>query len=131
MHHYLKLALKSKPEHLIVCAGTNDLKDKSPKTICRSIADLGNQITKHYPSTKLAISEIIARRDQTEMDNKVGQTSTLLAKICSDNGWDLMKHHNIKKKHLNQYGVHLNKNGTAILAQNFKKFIQSKEIYSK
>ena len=113
MHYYLKPALKSKPECLIVHVGTNDLKDKSPKTICKSIADLGNQIAKHYVSMKLTISEIIARSDQTEIDNKGGPTNTLLAKICSDNWWDLIKHH----KHLNQYGVHLNKNGTATLAQ--------------
>ena len=111
LYYYLKPALKSKPEHLILPVGTNDLKDKSPKTICKSIADLGDQITKHYANTKLTISEIIARSDQPEMDNKVGQTNTLLAKVCSDNAWDLIKHHNIKKKHLNQYGVHLNKIG--------------------
>ena len=40
MHHYLKTALKSKPKHLILHVETNDLKDKSPKTICKSIADL-------------------------------------------------------------------------------------------
>ena len=60
------------------------------------------------------------------MDSKVSQTNTLLTKVCSDNEWDLIKHHNMKK-HLNQYGVHFNKNRTAILVQNFKKFIQSKE----
>jgi hypothetical protein len=40
--------------------------------------------------------------------------------------WDLLTHGNILVKHLNPYGVHLNKQGTSILAKNLSDFLKLK-----
>ena len=38
--------------------------------------------------------------------------------VCEQNNWKLISNENIYRSHLNSYGVHLNRQGTAILAKN-------------
>ena len=38
--------------------------------------------------------------------------------VCEQNNWKLISNENINRSHLNSYGVHLNRLGTAILAKN-------------
>ncbi len=118
MHHYVKPTLNNSPDYLIMHVGTNDLKQNSPHQISMSIANLGQEINRKYPTTKLIISELITRNDDPQINTKVKQVNTKLLQVCTNNNWGHISHKNIVGKHLNPYGVHLNKQGTATLAKN-------------
>jgi predicted transcriptional regulator len=118
MHHYVKPTLNNSPDYLIMHVGTNDLKQNSPHQISMSITNLGQEINRKYPTTKLIISELITRNDDPQINTKVKQVNTKLLQVCTNNNWGHISHKNIVGKHLNPYGVHLNKQGTATLAKN-------------
>jgi outer membrane murein-binding lipoprotein Lpp len=127
MKYYLQPTLKAKPSHLILHVGTNDLSGKSPEEIAQNISELGKAATEQVPGLKLSISEIITRSDREDNDQKVQQVNTLVESTCYLQSWEFVKHSNINKSHLNQGGLHLNRRGTAVLAQNFKHCIRTSE----
>ena len=127
MKHYLQPTLKAKPSHLIIHVGTNDLYGKLPDEIAQDIAELGKTATKQVPGLKLYISELITRSDGEDYDKKVQYINKLLETTCRNQSWQFIKHSNINKSHLNQGGLHLNRRGTAVLAQNIKHCIQTSE----
>ena len=68
MQHYVKPTMAHAPECLILHVGTNDLKESSSRQISTSIANLGLEIKKKLPKTKLMISEIIMRKDDPQIN---------------------------------------------------------------
>ena len=44
----------------------------------------------------------------------------LLANLCTERNWGLIKNTNITKDHLNNYGLHLNKGGRLFIAHTKK-----------
>lgn len=85
MHHYVKPTLNYAPDYLIMHVGTNDLKQSSPHQISTSIANLGQEINKKFPTTKLIISELITRNDDPQINTKVKQVNTKLSQVCTNN----------------------------------------------
>ena len=61
----------------------------------------------------------MTRTDKTEYKQKVKEVNVRLVDLCNQNNWDLICHNNIEVRHLNPYGIHLTKQGTAVLAKNF------------
>ena len=100
MHHYVKPMLTYAPDYLIMHVGTNDLiKQSSPHQISMSIANLGQEINKKFPTTKLIISELITRNDDPQINTKVKQVNTKLSHVCTNNNWGHISHKNILGKH--------------------------------
>ena len=59
------------------------------------------------------LSEIITRNDDKRLANKVNEYNKGLAQLCIEQNWSLIKHNNISINHLNNYRLHLNKQGTS------------------
>ncbi len=51
--------------------------------------------------------------------------NTKLSQVCTNNKWKIITHRNISSEHLNPYGLHLSKQGTAKLAQNFTNYLKN------
>ena len=51
MRHYLQLSLQLEPSEIILHAGTNDLRDFSPRAVAEKLVDLRNLISLSSPST--------------------------------------------------------------------------------
>jgi lysophospholipase L1-like esterase len=117
--------LQQAPDYLVLHVGTNDLKQSSPRQISTSLANLGQEIQTSVPTTKLIISEVIMRNDDPQISAKVKEVNSKLLQVCKNNKWEHVSHKNIVEKHLNPYGVHLNKQGTIALAKNFTDFLKS------
>ena len=128
MKHYLQPTLNAKPTHLIVHVGANDLDGKSPEEIVQNISELEKAAIEQVPGLKLSKSEIITRPDREDNDLKVQQVNRLVESTCYLQSWELIKHSNINRSHLNQGGLHLNRRGTIVLAQNLKHFIKTYEL---
>ena len=73
------------------------------------------------------LSEIILRTDNVEFEQKIGEINNKLLQYCDQHKLGLTKHNNIENKHINPYGVHLNRVGTSILARNILTYLDKKE----
>mgnify|MGYP001794596732 CR=1 FL=1 len=128
MSHYIKPSVGRKPDEIILHVGTNDIKFKEAREIAEKIVDLGREIQDESPDTKVTISSIIERSDDS-LNVKIREVNKIIAKFAKQNHWSLLSNANITKEQLNSSGLHLNPEGTKILASNFISHI--KKIYSR
>ena len=103
----------------------NDLKYSSPEYVAERIADLGHTIVAESPTTKVTISNLTCRSDNTSLNDKVVQVNSYLNTYARQNDWSVLSNSNITTSHLNASGLHLNISGTNILSSNFSKHINS------
>lgn len=124
MEHYLKPGLAKDPQRVILHVGTNDLKSNlrpNPNQIADSIVDLARMIESESEA-EVIISEVITRSDMTPEDH-IRTVNKLLSRYCNQNGWQLLRHNNISKDHLNVGGLHLNDQGVSVLVTNLTRFL--------
>ena len=120
MAHYIKPTLALKPKQVIIHVGTNDLKTKSPGEIIYNLKNLGNQAKQENPCSDVSLSQIVIRSDDTRLQNKLVEVNKCIQDLCEQENWGVIDNSNISNMHLNPYGLHLNKRGSAILAKNIK-----------
>ena len=75
----------------------------------QDLTSLGQLICTDSPTTKLVISGIIKRTDNSSLTSKVSELNATLRQVCTTNNWGYISHENIDRTHLNTSGVHLNK----------------------
>ena len=66
-------------------------------------------------------TNIVSRGDDKE--GKVSRVNKILKKFCPQNHWNVIEHSNVNLTHLNRGGLHSSTSGTALLAENFCKYI--------
>ena len=115
--------VKSKPDCLIVHAGTNDLANGT--NLLNQVKKIVKQVKKVSQNTKIVFSSIIIRKDRKNIDKKVSQVNSYLKNYCNQKNIDFIDNGNLKEEHLGQKKLHLNKKGNSILANNFLKFLRS------
>ena len=120
MIHYVKPTLKRHPNEVIIHVGTNDIPTESPTEIIKSISALGEAIKSEHHNIALTFSEVVLRNDNQGFADKVNLVNNRLNSLCTRKNWGLISHKNIKTIHLNGSGLHLNRQGSAILAKNIK-----------
>ena len=119
MEHYLQPSLATKPKAIILHVRTNDLKNSSSaRNVAEKIVDLGKMIATNSPNTSVTISAITQRSDEESLKRKAKDCNKVLKTFCNQNGWGFIEHLNIDETCLNNYKLHLNKKGIAILASN-------------
>lgn len=124
MKHYVVPTSATKPNTFIVHIGTND--NNTPSNLLSSLEDLGEMIMQQANKiTNLIWSEIITRTDDPTLANKVKLVNNGLSRLCEAKNWGLIKNNNITGNLLNNSELHLNKQGTAVLAKNIKQYIIS------
>lgn len=123
MKHHIKPCLAKKPEEIILHVGTNNLADQNPNDIVTGIVDILNMAKEESPDTEIILSEIIVRTDNPSYEAKIGKVNAKLNKFCTEHNIGLIEHKNIQARHINPYGVHLNRIGTSILAKNFVEYL--------
>ena len=79
------------------------------------------------PRTKIVISQIIERTDNPQYKQEIENVNNKLSKYCDRHKLGLFKHTNIEHKHINPYGVHLNRFGTSVLARNILNYVNKDE----
>ena len=117
MSDYIMPSLRRKPEEVILHVGTNNLKFSEPRKIAQGIVNLGLKIQNHSPDCKITISSLISRSDQT-LNGKIKDVNKIVNQFAKQHAWRTIPHSNIKNEHLNASGLHLNVQGTKLLAKN-------------
>ena len=116
---YAKIHLvKEMPDTVVVAAGGNDLSPgKSTLEIANKIIDCG-VMSKMHGARKVVISSVMPR---SNFHYQLGrhQLNGLLRKLCIANNFCFLENSNITlSKHIANDGVHLNFDGTKVLANN-------------
>lgn len=124
MKHYIVPTVDKKPDEIILHVGTNDLKDNQTTKIVQDIVALRNFATENSPNTKVTLSQLLCRSDDTGLNNKVKNINLLLNEKCQQNNWSIITHEDIDQSCLNQSGVHLNQKGTSLFASSIIKHLR-------
>ena len=123
MKHYLDPSLHLEPREIILHAGTNDLRDSSPRTVAEKLVDVGNLVSSSSPNAKVTISALTQRFDEESHGRKVTECNKIIKSFCNQNGWGLVQHQNIDLSCVNGHKLHFNRKGIAILASNFVNYL--------
>ena len=117
MRDYIRPTLKKEPNIIVLHTGTNDLKNenKDPDEIAKEIIDLVYECKQE--NNTVMVSSITPRQDH--LRNKAQDVNEALRKECNDRNISYIGHNNINgHKHLNGSKIHLNQDGSGILAKN-------------
>ena len=125
MEDYVKPLVRRSPENVILHVGTNDLRSCPPRNIADSILNLVTQVKQDSPTTSVGVSELIIRTDSDALARKARQVNSILRDYCEHNKIVFMKNSNITTEHLNHKGLHLNRQGSVALQENFRKFVNT------
>ena len=125
MDDYLKPLLRKEPDEVILHVGTNNIRDESSRSMAEGIINMVTQVQQDFPSTRLAISPLLPRPDNLELDDKIKEANKILNSFCSSRGLTLLHITNIDLTCLNRRGVHLNSKGSAILTGCYADFLRS------
>ena len=119
MNDYIKPTLRKRHTTILMNVGTNDTAKKNATEIVAGIDKLCDEIKNNLPETNVIISELINRDDDRMLNDKVNEVNKELSKYCDQkHKVSLLKHKNINSKALNGSKLHLNRNGTVLLAKN-------------
>ena len=92
--------------------------------LLNQVKKIVKQVKKVFQNTKIVFSSIIIRKDQKNIDKKISQVNSYLKNYCNQKNIDFTDNGNLKKEHLGQKKLHLNKKGNYFLANNFLKFLR-------
>ena len=121
---YIKPSIRKKPDFLLVHSGTNDLTNGiNTMTKIRKLLPRSRKWIMER-KIKLGFSSIICREDDDETD-EITAVNDRLQKYCLSKGLLFVDNSNIDASCLNRDKLHLNRQGTSILADNFRKYLVS------
>lgn len=109
------------PENIIIQVGNNDVNSKEPRLTAEGIVNLALQIEGDTPHTMIAILGLVSGADNKE--GKFLSVNKILKNFCHQNDCNSIEHNNVSRTHLNLGGLRLSKSGTALLVENFCKYI--------
>ena len=76
----------------------------------------GAHILARATSRTSSISGLITRADEEILASKVNEVNAMLKQSCLEKNWPFIEHCNITSQHFNKSKLHLNKQGTSLLA---------------
>ena len=115
LQYHLIPYLKKEPDNIIIHFGTNDSPYKTEDFIYKDLVNVKETITKFHPNCKnIVIPSPIVQTDRKEANNILKKYNNILKQ--EERHVTFQK--NISASHLHRDGLHLNLNGTVILAGN-------------
>ena len=114
LHYRLIPYLKKEPENIIIHIGTNNSPYETEDFIYKELVSVKEAINKFHPNCKNIISSPIIRTDKKEANNILKKYKNFL----KQEERNAIFHNNISVSHLHRDGLHLNLNGTTMLAGN-------------
>ena len=117
MKYHAKASQQFQSDIYVLHCGTNDLKlEKSAEDIATDILEIGDDLKSE--GNMVFISSILTRRD--DLDEKGKKVNHFLSLHCPNYSLGYIDNNDIiTNRHLNKSGLHLNKDGTRLLSENF------------
>ena len=124
-HYCIHTLMNDKPDCVIINIGTNDLNELESYNIFGNIINIVG-IRKSYGVNEMYASGIIFRETHKL---KLSEINEFLSRRQSVNNFIYINNDKIGKDNLWNDGMHLNKSGTIILANNFIDVLRKKNHY--
>ena len=122
MTDHVKTTLRDiNPDHIILHAGTNDLRtENTASQIAKATIDLATSLKND--NITVILSGIVPRLD--DLNNEVNEVNRRLVLACKERNISFFLHDESidPSKYLNESKVHLNSNGIKIFAEKFSRF---------
>ena len=124
MCDYIKPELRHLPDVIILQCGTNDISNEinTLKKLKKLLKETEGYETNKKP--KVVISSLIKRYDQ-DFNEDIKSINEKLQSLCTFKGLPFIDNSNIDKSCLSRIKLHLNRRSSSLLANNFKKFVNS------
>lgn len=120
---YINPIIRKKPDLIIVHGGTNDITNNIDTA--KNIDKIITAVKRKSPNTKIAISNLITRKDRPNVEKSVDEVNKKLETVCTQHNVDVIKHSNIKLNNLSPKKLHLNRGGSSLLVRNFTNYLNS------
>ena len=114
MKFFIISHLRKSPDKIVLRVGTNDVPHATPKEMFNAIKDLKSFIQKYAPELKIIISTPVLRVDKAS-GNGINKR---YIDILKEAKVDCIFNDNIAEFNIDQYGLHINESGSAVLAKN-------------
>ena len=115
MVDFIKPVIRRKPDVVLLHAGTNDL--TGDVNTLKKLKKVVNEIKESNNEMKIIISGIIHRKDKNLKEN-IENINKKLKSFCEERDIIYMDNENIDPSCLNKGGLHLNRKGNSIFANN-------------
>ena len=112
----LDVIIKEKPDDLIVHVGTSDITNNV--NLLTNVKKIFNKVSKELPSTSIAFSSTINRKDKANIQKTLTDTNARLKNFCKQKGISFIDNTGIKEFDLDKRNLHLNKKGNSAFAKN-------------
>ena len=116
MYYYLVPLLRKRPDNIIIHVVTSDAPHVKADEMLEKLGKLKSLIWGMLPSVKIILSVPIIGVDR----HNANENNIDFIKLLETNDSLLIKHPNIKENHMDRYCLHLNHDGTRILAKNLR-----------
>ena len=83
-----------------------------------NVKKIFNKVSKELPSTSIAFSSIINRKDKTNIQKTLTDTNARLKNFCKQKGISFIDNSGIKEFHLGKRKLYLNKKGSSTFSKN-------------
>ncbi len=108
--------IKRNPKRIILHCGTNDVRGQTPaENIATEVIELAKSLQNR--SNAVFVSGLVVRGDR--WNTKVCDINCILKRRCQEENLKFIDNSNINSNHLNRSLIHLNPEGTRVLANNF------------
>ena len=121
--------IKDKPNDLVIDIGTNNLTN-NVKKILNNVKKILKKVSANAPSTNLAFSSIIVRKDKRNIEKSIADTNARLKNFCMQKGIEFINNNNIKENFLGKKKLHLGQRDNSVFAKNLLKYINWKEQFN-
>ena len=116
MYYYFVPLLRKRPDKIILHVVTNVAPHIKADEMLEELGKLKILIWEMLSSVKIILSAPTIRLDK----HNANENNIDFVKLLETNDSLLIKHRNIKENHLDRYGLHLNHDGTRVLAKNLR-----------
>ena len=130
LEHYIKPTLNNnRPDAVIIHVGSNDINfrnfscDTAANDIAENIIKVA-LLCKEYGVNEVIISSILPKSN-IKLSKLIRQVNGRLFDLCREINIYFLSNDNISRNFICKDGVHLNQEGTHILASNFVNFVKS------
>ena len=110
---------------MVIHIGTNDLANNVK--LLNNVKKILKKVPANAPSTNLAFSSIIVRKDKRNIEKSTADTNVRLKIFCMQKGIGFINSNNIKEDFLGKKKLHLDQRGNSAFSKNMLKYINRKD----
>ena len=117
--------IKNKPDDSVIHIRTNDLTNNMK--VLKNVRKILKKVLANAPSTNLAISSIIIRKDKRNVEKFIADINGRLKNFHMQKSIGFINNNNIKEYFLGKEKLHLGQRGNSVFAKNLLKYMNRED----